>query len=81
MISHKGPGLIKGIFGLRFSEKVQFPVLFVFYSHHKGKTKCDVKYVKCDAIFIMADGKKEQGYAIKRNNLPLGVLYDRKQGV
>ena len=35
-ISMKGPGLIRGIFGLRFSEKVQFPVLFGLYSHHKG---------------------------------------------
>ena len=32
----KGPGLIRGIFGLRFSEKVQFPVLFGLYSHHKA---------------------------------------------
>ena len=33
----KGPGLIRGIFGLRCSEKVQFPVLFGLYSHHKGR--------------------------------------------
>ena len=30
----KGPGLIRGIFGLRFSEKVKFPVLFGLRSHH-----------------------------------------------
>ena len=35
LIYLKGPGLI-GIFGLRFSEKLQFPVLFGLYSHHKG---------------------------------------------
>ena len=34
--SPKGPGLIRGIFGLRFSEKVQLPILFDLYSHHKG---------------------------------------------
>ena len=32
----KGPGLIRGIFGLRFSTKVKFAVLFGLYSHHKG---------------------------------------------
>ena len=36
MLLTKGPGLIRGIFGLRFSEKVQFPVLFGLHSHHKG---------------------------------------------
>ena len=30
------PGLIRGTFGLRFSEKVQSPVLFGLYSDHKG---------------------------------------------
>ena len=34
--NNKGPGLIRGIFGLRFSEKVQIPVLFGLNSHHKG---------------------------------------------
>ena len=32
----KGPGLIRGIFGLRFSEKVQFPVFLGLFSYHKG---------------------------------------------
>ena len=30
------PGSIRDILGLRFSEKVQFPVLFGLYSNHKG---------------------------------------------
>ena len=32
----QGQGLIRGIFGLRFSTKVKFAVLFGLYSHHKG---------------------------------------------
>ena len=34
----KGPGLIRGISGLRLSEKVQFPVLFGLYSHMGNMT-------------------------------------------
>ena len=32
-VAFNGPGLIRGIFGLRFSEKVKFHELFGLYSH------------------------------------------------
>ena len=37
--------MIRGIFGLRFSEKVQFPVMFGLYSHHKGNNDIITKFI------------------------------------